>query len=382
MPQLHYEVGISQLPKMNEELCGDTVAVETTDSSIIVVISDGLGSGVKANILSTLTARIAAGMLKRKSPLAEVVKTIAHTLPVCRQRKIAYSTLQVIISSFEGQTTVVEFDCPTTCLLRQGNVVPFPTVNKEIAGKIFKIGQLEIQQDDVLVAVSDGVIHAGIGGLLKLGWGWNGLADRLLEISRPIRLTSRQISEEIINCCQGYYTGQPGDDCTAVVIKTRFPNKLCLWAGPPRDSSNDETIVNKFLNKPGKKVIAGGTTANIVNRITGIPLKVSLTYQNTNLPPIGCMEGIDLVTEGILTLNSTVDILQSIDDDLSERFSDGASLMAKLLIRADVIDILAGGAINPAHQSFPFEVNLKRQIITKMKKILENKGKLVTVEYV
>lgn len=379
---LHPEIGISQLSKFNEELCGDNVEVVKTPSHTIIVLSDGLGSGVKANILSTLTTKIASSMLRRGIPLVDVVETIAQTLPVCKQRKIAYSTMHIIKIAKDGSTTVVESDCPRTLLIRKGNVVPFPAQEKEVAGKTFIVGNLILQEEDILVAVSDGVIHAGIGGLLKLGWGWDGLAHHLLMQAEP-KKKPKQICEEIINICDGFYIGKPGDDCTVVTTKMRKPVQITLFTGPPINSAIDDKIVRRFLSKEGLKVVAGGTTANIVSRVTGRPLKVEMEYPNRNIPPIGHIEGIDLVTEGLLTLNAVADKLKDKTYNVSEQKTlDGATMLAGLLIEADIIDIIVGGAVNPAHQNpnFPININLRSQVIEKLKTALIERGKIVSME--
>lgn len=375
---LHAEVSVAQLSKIGEELCGDNVDVIRTPKDAIIVLSDGLGSGVKANILATLTTKIASSMLRRGIPLEDVVNTITETLPVCRQRKIAYSTMHIIKISHEGEATVVEFDCPTSFLIRAGKVVPFPSQEKFVGGKVIKEGTLSLQENDMIVAVSDGVIHAGIGGLLKLGWGWQGVAEQLTLESRE-QHDAESLCQRIINCCEGYYLGCPGDDTTVVTMKIRRNRHLTLLAGAPADIISDESVVRKFLRQPGKKIVAGGTTANIVSRITGKPLSVDLMYYDAKIPPTGHIEGIDLVTEGALTLNAAVERLNN-PKIRHDKAQDGATLMAKMLMEADQIDVYAGGAINPAHQNpmFPMQINIKAQVLSKLQTILEDKGKIVT----
>lgn len=377
--QVHAEVGLAQLSKTGEELCGDNVDIVRMDKATIIVLSDGLGSGVKANILATLTTKIASSMLKRGIPLEEVVNTIAETLPVCRQRKIAYSTLHIITITAEGKGTIVEFDCPPAFLLRGKEVVSFPVKEKIIGGKVIREGKLLLQEEDVIVAVSDGVIHAGIGGLLKLGWGWQGVAGEL-ERECPVCLSAQDISQHIIDCCDGYYLEKPGDDTTVIAVKIRKPRHLTLLTGPPSDVINDEKVIRRFLHQPGKKVVAGGTTASIVSRITNQPLKVGLDYYDSQIPPIGYIKGIDLVTEGVLTLNASIDRVSG-SQKLCNK--DGATLLAKMLLEADKIDIYAGGAVNPAHQNpnFPLEINIKAQVLAKLQTVLEAKGKQITVEW-
>ncbi|MBP1764714.1 MAG: stage sporulation protein [Firmicutes bacterium] len=382
MQRFYAEVNIDQLSKQGEELCGDNVEVVRTDNSTIIVLSDGLGSGVKANILAMLTTKIASSMLKRGIPLEEVVNTIAQTLPVCRQRKIAYSTFHIIKINDTGLTNVIEFDCPPTFLLRDQHVLPFPSQEKTIAGKIVKEGQLLLQENDKLVLVSDGVIHAGIGGLLKLGWGWEGVEQELQNANQN-GSDAEQIGQHIINCCQGYYLDRPGDDSTVVVVKLRPQRKLTLFIGPPANPAIDEQITKNFLDRPGKKVVAGGTTAHIISRITGKPITTELNYDDPQIPPIGHIEGIDLVTEGVLTVNAAVERL--IHPKLLKRSKrqDGATLLAKMLLDADKITFFIGTAINPAHQnpSFPAQLNIKSQVLTKMQEVLLDLNKQVDIEW-
>ncbi len=383
MTRLYPEIAVAQLCKAGEELCGDRVESTRTETATTVVISDGLGSGVKANILATLTTKIAASLVKRDIPLAEVVHTITETLPVCRERKIAYSTFQIIKIHPDCLATVIEFDSPGTFLLRGGQVVPFPTIAREIGGKAVREGRLLLDENDVLVAVSDGVIHAGIGGLLKLGWDWPGIATELAANCSPAD-DAEAIAAHILGCCNGYYLGNPGDDSTVVAVKIRRPRRLTLFTGPPANREMDEQVVRRFLRSEGKLAVAGGTTANIVSRVSGRPVKVDLDYQDPAIPPKAAIEGIDLVSEGVLTLTAAINRLDDPRKLRGAHRRDGATLLAKLLNEADRIDILAGTAVNPAHQNpnFPAHINIKTQVLASLRVKLEALGKQVCVEWV
>lgn len=383
MTALYAEVAVAQLAKTGEELCGDKVEISRTDRATTVVLSDGLGSGVKANILATLTTKIASSLLRREVPLPEVVNTIAQTLPVCRERKIAYSTLHIVKILPSGEVRIVEFDCPPSFLLRGGKVVSIPTHEKLIAGKIIHEGSLELQEDDVVVAVSDGVVHAGIGGLLKLGWNWQGIAG---ELAAPgmARNDAEIIAGRLLSCCNGYYMGRPGDDSTVVVVKIRRPRQLTLLTGPPANRDMDELVVKRFIRSPGRRVIAGGTTANIVGRVTGRPVRVELTYDDPEVPPVASIEGIDLTTEGVLTLTAATARLARPQALRGLERRDGATMLARLLLEADNIEVLAGTAVNPAHQNpnFPSQINIKGQVLGQLREKLEALGKQVTIEWV
>lgn len=380
---LHAEVNIAQLCKHGEELCGDNVQVTRTADSVIVVVSDGLGSGVKANILATLTTKIASSMLARGASLDDVVETIAQTLPVCKERKIAYSTLQILRIDLLGNATLVEFDSPRTFLCRAGHVMPFPTQAKIIGGKEVLVGQIELQENDWLTLVSDGAIHAGIGGLLPLGLGWNGVAGRLSEDIAKAADT-QELCSSLLNCCEGYYLGKPGDDTTIVAIKIRRPRRINLMMGPPASPEHDAAVVQRLLAAPGRKIVSGGTTATLVSRTIGKPLKVSLEYHDPSIPPIAHLEGIDLVTEGVLTLNAAVDRLRSPQELRQSKRQDGASLVARMLLESDHVHIWAGGAVNPAHQNplLPNAMNIKVQVLSRLRTQLETLGKVVHIEWV
>ncbi|HMM21188.1 MAG TPA: SpoIIE family protein phosphatase [Selenomonadales bacterium] len=383
MRRLYAEVAVAQLSKTGEELCGDKVEISRTEDTTTVVLSDGLGSGVKANILATMTTKIASSMLKRGIPMEEVVSTIAETLPVCRERKIAYSTLHILTLTAGGEVTVVEFDSPATFLFRAGQVVPFPTREKVIAGKLVREGQLSLQEDDVVIAVSDGVVHAGIGGLLKLGWGWEGVAAELTDISSG-EVDIFRIAQQVLACCNGYYLDQPGDDSTVVAVKLRKPRRLAILTGPPEDPDEDGAVVRAFLAASGKKAVAGGTTANIVSRVTGRPITVDLEYSDPAIPPTASLEGLDLVTEGVLTLTAATERLGDGKMLRNATRQDGATRLARLLLEADSIDFYAGMAVNPAHQNplFPSQINIKTQVLAKLREKLEGLGKQVAIHWV
>lgn len=373
------EVAQGSLPKAGEELCGDKVEVIRTPERTTVVLSDGLGSGVKANILATMTTKIAAGLLERKVPLEEVISTIAHTLPVCHERLIAYSTLAVLQVTARGLAHVVLLDSPPVFLWRQGKVVPFPTERKIVAGHDVEEGELELVADDFLFLVSDGVLHAGIGGILPLGLGKEGVMEYLQGL--PVeKLGSRAVAQQFLDLCAAYYTMRPGDDTTVVAVKIRLPRQLVMFTGPPRSQELDHVAVGKLLEYPGKKVVCGGTTAKIVARELGRELTVELEYDDPDIPPCALIEGIDLVTEGMLTLNRALSYL--VEGKIPNR-ADGASRVAQLLSETDEIKIVTGLCVNPAHQNpdLPQGLNLRAGTIKQLAGVLRGQGKVVDVEW-
>jgi hypothetical protein len=377
------EVWWRSLPKYGEELCGDKVEVVYTPETTIVVLSDGLGSGVKANILATLTTRIASGMLKRDIPLEAVVETVLQTLPVCKVRKMAYSTLAILQIDRFGRSRLIEIDTPRVQVIRHSKVRELPFVQKCIHGKEVLDSHFTITHEDVLVMVSDGVILAGIGGILPLGWGVHGLAEYLRD-NVNASMSTMDIVDQIINRSECYYAAKPGDDTTVIAVKMREERRVKLLTGPPEDPALDEIVVKQFMYGPYTKVVAGGTTASIVARILERKLITFLEYEDADVPPVGKIAGIDLVCEGMLTLQKTLEKLQKAKHGaLLTNKNDGATRLTKILLGSDEICIMAGKAINPAHQNpdIPYQLGIRNQVVDKIAAYLTEIGKRLTIEW-
>ena len=381
------EFATASLNKYGEELCGDKVYFSSEGDGFISVLSDGLGSGVKANILATLTAKIAMTMLKEGLPIEEVVDTIIHTLPVCSVRKLAYSTFTIIKVNSEGMAYIVEFDNPSVFFMRHGTIQVLEKVKSQMNERQIYESHFQMQEKDTLVFVSDGVIHAGAGQVLNLGWSWNEVAQYLQSL--PIsEMPAKQITSSLLGVCEDLYMQHPGDDTTVATIKAIKPQVATLFSGPPQDKEKDQEVVEKLLHAQGKKIICGGTAANIVSRITGLEVTTSFEIFDPSIPPIGHIKGIDLVTEGVLTLQGAVEILEKVRDSTQIDFlyaEDGASKLARLLFEdCTHIHMLVGKAINPAHQNpeFPQALSIKLNIIDKLEKILIELGKIVEIEMV
>ena len=377
------DVAWSSLNKYNEELCGDKVEIFKSDFKTIIVLADGLGSGVKANILSTLTSKMMITMLRKGIELHEVIDTIASTLPVCSVRKIGYSTFSVIEIDQFLNCMVIEFDNPPVFLLRDNKILDVP--KKEIIsnGKKIKISEFKLTCGDEMVLCSDGVIHAGVGQVLNHGWEWCHVANFL---ERQNKKAAKRLNQSLIDACGLLYKGKPGDDTTAITVKVRSPENCHVLTGPPDDNKLDRKIVNEFIGQRGKKVICGGTAGNIVSREIKQEIVTSLDYEDPSIPPTALIKGIDLVTEGVLTLKMTLDGLKAINNnreipDLERK--NGVSQLLKMFVEDSThIIFLVGHAINPAHQNpgFPVEFSIKTNIIKDIKTELELLGKIVEIK--
>lgn len=374
------------LNKTQEELCGDKVKFTKTPKKTTIVLSDGLGSGVKANILATLTTEILIKMLNADIPLEEVIKTVIGTLPICKVRKIAYATFTIIqINPETNYFQIINFDNPPIFYFKKGRNHKLETKTERILDKKITFSEGYLERGDFIGAISDGVQYAGLGVLLNFGWGWDSIA-KYIESSFLLQTkTARNIVQKVIEETHSLYQGKIGDDATFVGIYVRKINPLMIFTGPPLDPSQDECYVDKLLKFQGRKVICGGTTGNIVAGFLAETVEIDISTMTKELPPIGKLSEIDLVTEGILTLSKALEILRKCNCDISRLPSgkNGSILLANEILSADSILFLVGQQINEFYQNplLPKNISIRRSLVEELVKILRDKQKEVTLEY-
>ena len=382
--RLSADVGVAINCKYKEELCGDAVQVVRTPGQTTVILSDGLGSGVKANIMATLTTKIASGLLQRNVPLEHVIATIADTLPVCRVRGLAYATLSILQVQQDGKALLYEYDSPPVHLFRKDRVVPLERKERTIHGKRILESTFQLRDGDMLLMVSDGVIHAGVGEAFDLGLGEDGLLHFLTAPCTTWH-QAEDLADFVIDLASSCYHHKFGDDCTAIVLRIRPPRGVAVLTGPPLDQTSDAEMVQALMSHASyKKIVCGGTSAGIVSRITGIPLETSLDYVDPRVPPIALMSGIDLVTEGVLTLNRCYEILRAVQDGgIFPRSQDGATLLAKELWNAEEVHFLVGKSFNQAHANIEELMQLapRQYIVTRLINFLKKRAIPTEVTY-
>lgn len=382
-----YDCAYTSLNHKNEQLCGDKVEIIKKDNMVTMVLADGLGSGVKANILATLTSKILGTMLSEDVSIEECVDAIIKTLPVCSVRHVAYSTFS-IVQIVDDIAYFIQYDNPKIQLFRHGTKLDYKVTTRIIDDKKIYETRIKLELDDAIFMYSDGVIHAGVGRFYNFGWSIEEVVN-YTEIFYKDYYTAKSLSMLIGNASNELYDGQPGDDTTCSVIKVKKYAETTLVIGPPVDESLDAEMVSKFLSYEGYKVVCGGTTSNLVARVLGKTINTNFVYEDKNIPPIAFIDSIDLVTEGSITLNYAVKILENLNkiDFLDYDFAskkDGASLLVRFLLeKAAVIHIIVGRALNPAHQKYGFPINFnhKLELIGKLVIELRRLGRKVTVEY-
>jgi hypothetical protein len=372
------------LRKKGEELCGDTVRVLRTDSRTILVLSDGLGSGVKANILATLTAEILVKMIQEDVPLADVIETVVGTLPICKVRNIAYATFTAVRIDQDNSFQVINFDNPPPLYFRRRKLLPLAWRTERILDRPFHLAEGSLERGDVLAVASDGVLFAGMGKHLNFGWGWDQVA-RYLEQQQLLTSNVRQLVQRTLAETNRLYHGEPGDDATLLGLAVRNRNSTFIFTGPPLDPTQDEQYVQRLLSFNGRTIVCGGTTANIVSNYLGEPVRIDVKTLRPDVPPIGELSHVDLVTEGILTMSKALEYLRASGGDPSRLPADrnGARLLAEEILRADFLYILVGQRINEFYQNplLPKNISIRRSLVEEIAAYIRGINKEVMLEY-
>ena len=386
------DVAYKSLNKFTEILCGDKVEILQTKDSDIMILADGMGSGVKANILATLTSKILGTMFLNGATLEECVDTIVQTLPVCQVRQVAYSTFSILQVYHSGEAYLVEFDNPGCIFIRDGKLVPIPQNIREVEGKKINEYRFTVKRGDAFILMSDGTIHAGVGELLNFGWLWEDIAAYAVK-QYALTVSAIRLANAISQACDELYQYRPGDDTTVAVMRIIDSKPVHVMPGRVQNPADDEKMVREFLSdSTARTIVCGGTSATIVSRVLKRELDVSMDYVDPDIPPIAYLEGIDLVTEGVLTLNRVLQLLRRYvkNETVSEEFFDeldkpnGPSMVAKMIMKdCTEVHLYVGIAINSAYQNpgIPFDLGIRQNLVEQLKHTIEEMGKRVTVTY-
>ena len=387
MNDIFLDIFQKQLNKAGEELCGDQVRMLKTPERTTIVLSDGLSSGVKASILATLTTEIIMTMLREEAALREVIDTVIRTLPVDRERRIAYATFTILtVDHRDYSFRIINFDNPPPFYFKNGICTALEMENQKILNKKITFYRGALELGDFLGLVSDGVLYAGLGTTMNFGWGWENIARYIQDEvhARPV-YAAHTVVNSVMNTTYRLYGFQPGDDSTFVGILGRKRNALLIFSGPPIDDGHDYVYVDRLLEFGGRKVVCGGTTANIVASFLKTSVETRLDTMRPEIPAIGKLPGIDLVTEGILTMAAALELLRSSKGSLENIPFDenGAYLLTREMLNADSITFLVGQSINPVYQNplLPRNISIRRYLIERIAEVLRTYNKDVQIEY-
>ena len=387
------EVNSQQRNHDGERICGDVFLYRyiKEEDRVIAVLSDGMGHGVKANILATLTSTMAINFTREHKQVTRIAEIIMNTLPVCSERKISYSTFTIIDIESSGKVTILEYDNPSTVVLR-GSQIFDPQWEKVVlekgkhAGKILKTCTIMPEKEDRIIFCSDGVSQSGMGSeAFPFGWERENIAEYAAKlVASEASISASMLSGKIVTMAHKNDNYKARDDISCATIYFREPRKLLICTGPPYDKEKDKELASKVTGYNGKVILCGGTTADIVARQLNKVIIDELIFEDPELPPESFLEGIDLVTEGILTLQKVNELLKTYNN--SVRLGKGpADKIVKMIMDSDEIHFIIGTRINIAHQdpNLPVDLEIRRTVVKRIARLLEEKWlKKVSFEYI
>ncbi len=387
MNNIFIDVDYAQIYKHGQKIGGDVFLLSRNPESnkIVCTLSDGLGSGVKANVLASLTAHMAHKLSFSPIDLGHSAEIIMNTLPVCRERKISYSTFTIADIHYQEnmeniKVRLVEYDNPLALRFNGCESVSWQRDKRELQREaafkkeVVQYSQFNMEIGERLIMFSDGVTQSGLGKNLPLGWRTSGVQKYVSELIKANPdISSRELSSAIVQKANSLDGLCSKDDITAVVVYIRRPRKTVIVTGPPFTKEADELLGEKIKAFDGKKIVSGGTTALIVSRLFNAKIKVDLSCWSPDVPPASKMDGIDLVTEGMLTLSRVANVLEK-KIPVSQLPNDPVKKFVEILLDSDQIHFIVGTKINEAHQdpNIPVEIGIRRTIVGRLRNALEN----------
>jgi hypothetical protein len=375
------DVDFCQQAKHGQFVAGDVFLSRKikAESRVISILSDGLGSGVKAGVLANLTATMALRYTTAFVDVRQSAKTIMDTLPVCEKRKISYSTFTIVDLDEDGRTRVIEHGNPPLVLLRGQSPVPLERASLTLESwkeRLIHYSEFDTQLGDRIVFYSDGVSQSGLGHPgFALGWGTDRVTAFLQQqIAAENEISSQTLSRRLVAEALVNDGRTAKDDISCGVIYYRHPRRLLVVTGPPFNRERDGELAELIKSFEGRKVICGGTTANIIARLLQRPVRMDLTQLDAEIPPSAVMEGVDLITEGTVTLAKVAELLEHGDHAATLRKNPATELLS-LMLQSDIVQFVIGTRINEAHQdpNVPIELDLRRNIVRRIASLLEAK---------
>jgi len=384
------EMAHSSLNHVGEELCGDHVETRySPEGKVTMVLADGLGSGVQASILSTLTSNMLSSLISGGVSLDEAVESIIKTLPLAKNRgNVAYSTFTILEVLPDFTFHLANYDNPTPVYISHGSVIPLGYNERTIFGKKIAIASGKLEENDTIIMMSDGVLHAGIGETLNFGWSEGEISSYMGALYDP-SISSKNLATLLTDHCDTLYNGRPGDDTTSAVLRRRKRVHAHYMVGPATSKDDDKKMMDLFFSPADRYIVSGGSSSHVVANYLHKEIGTELDYVDPSIPPISYIEGVDLVTEGVITLNRLVNMAKDYLGPNKGYFDwsykqDGVSLLSKMLFEeATDIDFYVGCAVNPAHQdpAYHIDITIKLKLVDELAKLFKTMGKRIAVHY-
>ncbi|HPU95383.1 MAG: Stage II sporulation protein E (SpoIIE) [Firmicutes bacterium ADurb.Bin153] len=378
---VHYEITRAQAPMKPGTVSGDIMGKDRTPMATTVVLVDGIGHGVKAHIAAQLCVSRLLGLISTGAGARHAFESVVKTMEQAKGTDMPYAVVTLARILPDGVATVLSYEMPPPILVmrRFSQVLPQRPITG-LAGVAYE-SNCHLAVDESLLIVSDGITQSGLGHGMHYGWTAEGVARYVSDCQGDgIEWTS--IPNAVLSRARKNWGAKLGDDCSAVLITARTGKTVSILTGPPSDRRLDRKVVQKFMAMKGAKVVSGGTTAKIVADYLGKELVVEKKLVNLFSPPRYFIEGIDLVTEGALTLNQVYNVL----DESPNRLEQGSvAQLHRLIHEADRVNFIVGEAVNPANANIAFQqqgILTRQTVIPLICEKLRAKGKLVIEEHI
>jgi hypothetical protein len=374
---IHTDLFAEQSAKKHGDPCGDAWGVHRNHLSTTIVLADGLGSGIKAHIAATMCVARLTGHIRAGSSLREAFDAVAATMDRAwgTAEPFAVFTLARLLSN--GQASILCYETPTPFIITTSNT-QMPDYRIYTRNRaVVREAVCKVDKDEALLLFSDGVTQAGIGKHFAEGWEVGGVR-RFVQSMLPVdRLEGQKLADRVHQQAKQLWSPGKGDDITVMLAHNRKGVVVNLLSGPPIDRAKDQEFVADFVRNPGIHIIAGGSTAKMVARLRNDKMVIAAS-ESPITPPSYFLEGFELVTEGMVTLNQAFHLL----DEPFEKYrpDDPASDLANHLKMADRVNIWLGSAENIGEDAIEFRqqgLYPRKKIIKAIGDHLIKQGKLV-----
>ena len=381
--KFYIEINCQQLNHGDERVCGDVFLSRKIkeEGRIVVVLSDGIGHGIKANLLATLTSTLAVNFTQEHKSIDRIAEIIMETLPVDSEKQLNFSTFTIIDLDQDGNVSILEYENPKTLFLRGTRILEpgwncIVLNNEKNSGKEVLSANYKAAKEDRLIFFTDGVVQSGLGSdRFPVGWGEENVNNFILEtVKDEPDISAVKLATMVISKANQNDDFDPKDDISCVVIYFREPRKLMICTGPPQYTGNDNIFASILQQFKGKKVICGATTGNMISREWGTEIIDETEMHDPELPPVSHMKGVDFITEGILTLSKVSELLKQYNQNY--KLGKGpADSIVRMILDSDEIHFLVGTSINIAHQdpTLPVELELRRTVVHRIVRVLDEK---------
>lgn len=381
MATLHCDAFLTQSPKHRGKPCGDVILLLREQHGTVALLADGLGSGLRANLAAQLCVSRLRVLLEQGMPLFTTFSHVAQSMNRARGTTLPYAVFVLARVLRDGTAHVLSYDMPEPLLLHAGHAGVLPLHTRMMGKAIVGEAEFLLAPGDGVMLFSDGVSQAGMGQGFVHGWGSRGVATYLDELQLGTALSS--LASRVHDRALEHNRGGVGDDTSVVLLAGREEKKVVLFTGPPANPADDSTVTQAFVRASGAKVICGASTASIVARVLRREVLVEHGERSLYSPPRSFIQGMDLVTEGAVTLNQVYNILDRGDITLEE--GSAVTALCRLLREADTIHVFLGGGVNPVSGDTGFLLRgilERRSIVPLLAEKLRALGKFVSIQEV